>query len=116
MPTQEEKIWGAVSHISYLAGLPVIVPLIIFLWKREQSAFVASQAKQAVGLHIATIIACAIALGFSFATFGLGLALAVPSLMVLSVIAFILSVVAVIKVSQGESYHYPLFGGWVDRL
>lgn len=116
MPTQDEKIWGAVSHLSYLAGLPVIVPLVIFLWKREQSPFVAAQAKQAVGLHIVSIIAFALAFGFSFATFGFGVALAVPAMMVLGVLAFILSIVAVVKVSQGESYHYPVFGRWVDSL
>lgn len=116
MPTQDEKIWGSVSHLSYLAGLPIVVPLILYLWKRDQSAFVAGQAKQAVGMHIATVIAFAIGIGFSFGTFGFGVFLAVPMLWLFGVIAFICSIVAVLKIAQGESYHYPVFGNWVDRL
>jgi uncharacterized Tic20 family protein len=116
MPTQEEKIWGAVSHLSYLSGLPILVPLIIFLWKREQSPFVAAQAKQAVGMHIATVIAIALAIGFSFATVGFGMVVAIPALSLFGVLAFVFSIIAVIKIAQGESYHYPVFGDWVDRL
>ena len=116
MPTQEEKIWGAVSHLSYLAGLPIVVPLIIFLWKREQSSFVASQAKQAVGMHVATVVAFALAFGFSFGTFGFGVVLAVPLMILFGVLAFVSTIVAVLKVAQGESYHYPVFGNWVESL
>lgn len=116
MPTQKEKIWGAVSHLSYLSGLPILVPLIIFLWKRDQSPFVAEQAKQAIGMHIATVIAIALAFGFSFATVGFGAFVAVPALTLFGILAFVFSIIAVIKIGQGENYHYPVFGDWIDRL
>ncbi|MBS2039296.1 DUF4870 domain-containing protein [bacterium] len=116
MPTQEEKIWGALAHVSYLAGLPLIFPLILYIWQREHSPFVAAQAKQAVGLHLVTLILVALTVGVSFATFGLGLLVAVPALSLFGILAFIFSVLAAIQVAQGNSYHYPVFGRWVDSF
>lgn len=116
MPTQSEKIWGALAHVSYLAGLPLIFPLILFIWKRQESPFIAKQAKQAVGLHLVTIILVALAFGLIFGTLGLGMIVAIPGLTVFSVAAVVFSIIAAIQVAQGNSYHYPLFGRWVDSL
>ena len=116
MPTQEEKLWGAASHISYLIGLPLVFPLLLYVWKRNQSNFIAAQAKQAVGLHLFLLVAVAIAWAVIFATVGFGMVVAIPGLMLLGTASIIFSVIAVIKISQGHSYHYPLFGDWVDSL
>ena len=116
MLTQEEKMWAASSHLSYLLGLPVILPLILYLWKKDDSPFVAAQAKQAVGLHLVACVVATILLFFCVGTFGIGTFVAVPLLALLGTAAVIFSVVAVLRIAEGKSYHYPIFGDWVDRL
>lgn len=116
MITTEEKFLAAFGHLSYLAALPVAVPLILYLWKKDTSPFVAEQAKQAVGIHVFSLLVTVIALVFVFCTFGLGAFLAVPILSLIGMLLVVFTVVAVLKIAEGRSYHYPLFGDWVDSL
>ena len=116
MLSQEDKLWAASGHLSYVLGLPIIFPVILYLWKKDSAPFVADQAKQAIGLHLVTVIVSVLAVAFSFATFGIGILAAVPFLMLFATAAFVFSVVAALKISDGQSYQYPLFGEWIDRL
>ena len=114
--TTETKLWASSSHLSYLLGLPVVLPLILLVWKRNSDPFVAAQAKQAIGLHVVTLLVGAVMGLFIFGTFGLGMLVALPMLAVFGLLAVIFSIVAVFKISEGQSYHYPVFGDWVARL
>ena len=116
MPSKEEKLWAASAHLSYLLGLPVVLPLILFLWKRDQSPFIAEQAKQAIGLHIVTFVVVLLAVLFSFGTLGVGALAAIPLVSLFCMLTMIFTIVAVIKIAEGQTYHYPLFGNWIARL
>ena len=113
---REEKLWAAAGHLSYLLGLPIIVPLLILLWKRDSSAFVAEQTKQAIGLHLAMVVAGFAAVAFSFATLGLGMIAAIPAIIALTLVTIVLTIIACIKISEGKSYHYPIIGEWIARF
>jgi uncharacterized protein len=106
-PTENERTWGMLAHLSALAGvvLPlagcVLGPLLVWLSRREQSAFVAEHAREALNFNITVVIAavvCAL-LMMVFIGFILGTAL--------FIVWLVLTLVAAIKASQGETYRYP---------
>ena len=112
----QQKLWAASAHLAYICGLPVILPLILFLWKRDSDRFVAEQAKQAVGLHVVAIVLVSICVFFMFATLGVGALVAVPALWVFGTAAIVFSIVACLKIAEGKTYHYPVFGEWIANL
>ncbi len=106
-PTENERTWGMLAHLAALAGLlfplvgNVVGPLLVWLNKREQSAFVAEQALESLNFNISVSIAavvCAIAT-LVLVGFLLGIALCIAWLA--------LTLVAAVRASEGVSYRYP---------
>jgi uncharacterized protein len=106
-PTETERTWGMLAHLAALAGL--VVPLIgnvagpwlVWLGKREESAFVGEQARESLNFNI-TVSLAAIVCGLAalvFIGFLLGTALFIAWLA--------LTLVAAIRASEGVHYHYP---------
>src|SRR5256885_12716616 len=62
VPTPEERSWGLLAHLSGLitvllvGGLSFIGPLVVWLIKKDQSPFIADQAKEALNFQIAATI------------------------------------------------------------
>src|SRR3954464_13024820 len=59
--TPDERNWGMLAHLSsliaiWLVGLAFLGPLLIWLLKKDQSPFVADQAKEALNFQIAVFI------------------------------------------------------------
>jgi hypothetical protein len=95
------KIWAVLAHLSGFIGLPFILPLIIYLVKRNESPFVAENAREALNFHITLVLAfivCAI-LVMVLVGFFLAAIVAVGSL--------ILSILAAIRAGEGGVYRYP---------
>ena len=95
-----------VAHLSAFAGhvfpfAHIIVPLVIWLMKRETSAFVNDQGKEAVNAQISFTIYAAVAGVLCFVLIG------VPLLIGLYVANLILVIVASIAAYEGKSYRYP---------
>ena len=106
-PTESERTWGMLAHLSALAGLVVplvgivLGPLAVWLVKREESEFVAGHAKEALNFNISVLIgafACTL-LMLVFVGFLLGTALFIAWLVNL--------LIAAIKASEGHTYRYP---------
>ncbi|HSY46757.1 MAG TPA: DUF4870 domain-containing protein [Steroidobacteraceae bacterium] len=106
-PTEDERTWGMLAHLSALAGLVmpllgiVLGPLIVWLARRDQSAFVAAHAKEALNFNISVLLAalvCAL-LMLVFVGVLLGTALFIAWL--------VLTLIAAIKASEGGLYRYP---------
>ena len=62
IPTQDERTWGMLAHLTAFAGLliplgSVIGPLVVWLIKRDQSEFVADQGKEALNFNISVLLA-----------------------------------------------------------
>jgi uncharacterized Tic20 family protein len=107
-PSENERTWGMLAHLAALAGLVmplvgnVLGPLLVWLTKREQSAFVAAHAKEALNFNI-TVALAGIVCGFLaliFIGFLLGTALFIAWL--------VMTLIAAIKASEGAPYHYPV--------
>ena len=105
--TADERTWGMLAHLSafsffIIPPLGVVVgPLIVWLIKRDQSAFVADQGKEALNFNISVLIA-ALACGvLVFILIGILLGVA------LFIFWLAMTIVAAIKASEGACYRYP---------
>jgi uncharacterized Tic20 family protein len=104
----DERTWAMIAHFSALAAFiappigGVLGPLVVWLAKREHSAFASEAAKEAMNFNIAVLLGylvCALLI-FVFIGFLLGAALFVFWL--------VMTVVAGIKASEGVHYRYPV--------
>ncbi len=106
--SSEERTWGMLSHLLALSGFigvpfgNILAPLIIWLVKKDQSQFVADQAKESLNFQISLII-YAIVSGI--------LVLVLIGFLLLAVIfigGIVLTIIATMKANNGEHYRYPL--------
>lgn len=107
-PSESERTWGMLAHLSALAGLVfpllgiVLGPLAVYLARRDNSAFVAAHGKEALNFNITVLLATVVCmlLMMVFVGFLLGTALFIAWL--------VLTLVAAIKASEGQLYRYPV--------
>ena len=112
--SSEQKILAITAHIAYmLGGLGFIVaPLLIFLFRKDDP-FVNHHAKQALVAHLAILVLSAIVSFLCMVIIGV---LLVPILAILWITLIITSIIATIKVLNGEPYYYPLIQQLIDKL
>src|SRR6476661_3172590 len=105
MPTQDEKTWGMLAHLSGLiasfVGFPFLGPLLIMLTKGKESAWVETQAKEALNFQITATAAIWISAILMMCLVGFVL------LPIVGLAALVLTVIASIKANNGETYRYP---------
>jgi uncharacterized Tic20 family protein len=103
----EANTWAMLCHLTALTtyiGIPfgnIIVPLIIWLIKKDEFAFVDEQGKESLNFQISMTIYAIVA--------GL-LCLVVIGFILLPVIVvahIVLTILATVKTNQGEGYIYP---------
>lgn len=106
---QDDKFIGVLCHA---LGM-IVVPLIVYLLKKDDSPYLAAHAKQALiwqgGLSlIFGALTFAIGVIATF-TFGLGglLYFALPPA---GLLFYLVSIYAAVKCFQGEEYEYPVLG------
>lgn len=106
-PTETDRTWAMLAHLSALAGLVVwllgcvLGPLAVWIARRDQSAFVAEHAREALNFNITVVLAALVCmlLMLVFVGFILGAAL--------FIVWLVLTLVAAIKASEGSVYRYP---------
>lgn len=105
---RDSRTWGMLCHLAGLAilvagpGVNIIAPLVIWLIKREESAFIDRQGRESLNFQISVTIYLAVSGLLCLALIGFALA---PIVLITDVI---LVIVAAIKANNGESYRYPL--------
>ncbi len=107
-PSRSERQWAMGCHLIALFGIVVpipaanlIGPLVLWLIKREDGAFIDEQGKESLNFQISLLI---YALGCLLLTvIGIGFLL----LFALAVFGFVVVVIAAIKANEGTSYRYP---------
>jgi uncharacterized Tic20 family protein len=130
-PSLSDKLVAIGCHLSLLLGLGIgtLIPFIVWLLVRRRNVLVESHARAALNFHFSLIIYAIVAVavisftaGFSAFTgtvhgqFPTGLAGAtlllafavILALTALTLTAFVCAVIASIRASDGELYHYPL--------
>ncbi len=98
----ESRGWATAAHLVPLIGFGFIGPLVIWLMKRDEDAFVGYHAREALNFQITMIIYVIGSIVLMFALIGFVL------LPVVMVFALVVMIIAGIKAANGEFYRYPL--------
>ncbi len=101
-PSGNDKIWAMLSHLSTLFGLGLLLPLVVFLAMRKDSAYVGENAREALNFHISVFIYVLCCIPLALVLIG------IPLLIIIGLGCLVLSIVAAVKASNGECYRYPL--------
>lgn len=105
--SKEEQNWAMICHLSALAGflIPfgnIAGPLIVWLIKRAEMPLVDVHGKEALNFQITVSIAIAVCIPLVFVLIG------IPLMVIVGLAALILTIMAAVKVSNGElEYRYP---------
>ncbi len=97
-PTSDERTMAILAHaLTFVAQF--LAPLIIYLIKKDESKFVADQAKESLNFQITVFLVC-VALVITV--------IGIFVLWIVGIAAAILVILASIKASEGKLYRYPL--------
>lgn len=105
-PTSDERMWWMFCHLSVLlahfaAGLTFIGPLVCWLIKKDQSAFVDYHGKEALNFQLNMLGYFVICFALLFCVIG---AFLFPAVAVYNIVCVI---IAGIKANNGELFRYP---------
>jgi uncharacterized Tic20 family protein len=101
-PTSEERTLAILSHIlTVVPGIGFIAPLVIYLLKNQESAFVGAHSKESLNFQITVFFAYLVALILIVILIGVFL------LWAIGIINVILVVVATVRASENKLYRYP---------
>jgi len=104
---QDDRNWAMFCHLAALSGfvIPfgnVLGPLIIWLIKKDTMPLVDQHGKEALNFQITVLIAIIVCFPLMFLLIG------IPLMFVVAIGALILTIVAAVKVSNGQlDYKYP---------
>ena len=108
-PTPAECTTAMLAHLLTFTGYIVLfhflAPLIIYLMKKNESAFIADQARESVNFQFTCWIAALFGILLCFT--GIGACVGIPYLLVLAVSHFVFVIIAAIRARDGISYRYP---------
>ena len=97
-PTNDEKTIALLSHVLTIVA-SFLAPLIIYIVKKDESAFVSAHAKESLNFQITValviILLCITIIGILLVWF-------------VGVASLILVIIATIRASEGKLYKYPI--------
>lgn len=106
--SREERMWAAFCHLSAFLTIllpsfgQIIGPLVVWLLKREDSAFIDAHGKEALNFNISYFIYLWISIFLTFFLIGI-------VLLPLVVITWLVCVIiAAVKANDGQKFDYPL--------
>ena len=108
-PSQDDRNLALIAHLSGCVGivagglLGFLGPLAIYLWKKDSSYYVATQAKEALNFQI-TLFLLAVA---CIAIAALSCGFASPIVFVPMVLQVVFGIIAALAVRDGSEYRYP---------
>ena len=106
-PSKDERTWAMLCHFSTYIGFifpfgNIIVPLIIWLSKREDIPLVEDQGREALNFQISMTIYFIISGILCIILIG------IPIVIGLIIFDFIITIVAAISANDGKYYRYPI--------
>jgi uncharacterized Tic20 family protein len=105
--SKDERTWALFCHIGALAGFVfplgnIIVPLVIWLIKKEELPLVEDQGKESLNFQISTTLYALAAGVLSFVLIG------IPILVALGIFWLVEVIIAAVRANEGERFRYPL--------
>ncbi len=102
VPNQDEKNMALIMHVLALIGFGLISTLIIWLLKKDESAFLNKAGKELLNFQISLLIyflvsfvLCLVIIGFVLVG-------------VLAIASLILTIIGLIRATEGKIYRFPL--------
>jgi uncharacterized protein len=89
-------------HLSLLFGAGILLPLIVYLVKRQDSPIPAEHAREALNFHISVYLYVIVSFFLCFVLVGFVL------LPLIGVGSVVFSIIASVTASEGRPYRYPL--------
>jgi hypothetical protein len=105
--TQDDRNMALLIHLGGIVT-GFIIPLVVWLIKKDQSRYIDDQGKEALNYQINLMVHALVLTVIAVATCGFGILLFIPWM----VYAIVFPIIAATKVSAGEVYRYP----WIFRL
>ncbi|WP_339607997.1 DUF4870 domain-containing protein [uncultured Roseivirga sp.] len=105
--TYKERPWVLGAHIGTLLGYTValgsfLVPLFIWLSKKEESEVIAMHAKASLNFQLSMLL-------YTFiAGIGIFILIGIPFLIIIPIVNLICVILATIEADKGGLYKYPL--------
>ena len=114
LPSKDERTWAMLCHISTFCGMiipfgNILVPLIIWLIKKDALPFVADQGKEVLNFQISMVIYLIISGILCFLLIG------IPILIGLIIFDFIITIIATVNANDGKYYRYPITIRFIDQ-
>lgn len=97
-----DKIWSILCHLSAIVGVGLILPLVVYLAMKDESEYVAANAKESLNFHLSLLIYSLCCIPLIFVVVG------IPLLILMGIGSLILAIVAAVKASDGGCFRYPL--------
>lgn len=102
-----DRTWGMLAHLLTLLGYAVglghwIPPLVIYLAKKDESEFIADQARESLNFQITVFLLYLVSLPFVLVCIGYFMLIAV------AIYQLVFVIVAAIQANDGRRYRYPL--------
>lgn len=89
-------------HVLCLIGFPILGPLIIWLIKKDESAYLDAQGRELLNFQITYLI-------YAFASFLLIVFLiGIPLLFVVGIAMIVLTIIGIVRAAEGRVYRFPL--------
>lgn len=105
----DSRGWAAAAQLIPLIGLGFIAPLVIWLIKRDEDAFVEYWAREALNFQLTLLIWIIVGIVTLIIIVGIFILIAV------GIGAFVLAIIAGVKAASGEFWRYPLTIRFVNR-
>ena len=100
--SSDDKIWAIFCHLSLLLGIGFLLPLVVWLAKRDDSPAVAAHAREALNFHLSLYIYGFVSAVLIFFCIGYFL------LMGLAIFGLVCAILAAVEASKGGFFRYPL--------
>lgn len=110
LDTKTERVLAVILHLSgFLNGvLPLVVPIVIWLTKKDESFFINEHGKSAINFQLSALILGVTATAFIFLTIGLGALIVIPLAFIYGFLYIYFIIMATLKAYNGQLYKYPL--------
>jgi uncharacterized Tic20 family protein len=102
VPTQDEKNLGLIMHVLSLVGFSLIGPLIVWLVKKDESAFINAQGRELLNFQLSFLIYAIVSLVLCLVFIGFAM------LFVVIMTSFILNIIGLVKATEGKIYRFPM--------
>ena len=102
IPTQDEKNLALIMHVLSLVGFSLIGPLIVWLVKKDESAFINAQGRELLNFQLSFLIYVIVCIPLCFVLIG------IPLLIIVGLASFILTIIGLVKATEGKIYRFPV--------